>query len=138
MKVLAHIAFTAAASGLALAAAPGWAQQVWRCGAAGNQFSQQPCAEGQALALAASPSAADVAQAKQVAQSEQALAKKLRQQRLQQEAGIGSVGRGAINLTPAAGSTAAKANKPTQAKAAQKTTAKPAKDAFSALAVKPS
>ena len=138
MKVLAHIAIIAVAGGLALAAAPGWAQQVWRCGAAGNQFSQQPCAEGQALALAAGPSAADVAQARQVAQSEQALAKRLRQQRLQQEAGAGGAGGAAINLTPAAGTTTAKANKPTQAKTAQKTTAKPAKDAFSALAVKPS
>jgi hypothetical protein len=135
MKVLAHTAFTAVALGLALAAAPGWAQQVWRCGPAGNQFSQQPCADGQALALAAPPSADAVAQARQVAQSEQTLAKQLRQQRLQQEAGAGG---GAINLTPAASSSKVKASRPAQGKAAQKTPAKPAKDAFSAVAVRPS
>jgi hypothetical protein len=135
MKVLAHIVFSAATLGLALAAAPGQAQQVWRCGPAGNQFSQQPCTEGQALALTAAPSADAVAQARQVAQSEQALAKKLRQQRLQQEAHAGS---SAINLTPATGSSTAKASKKAQAKSAQKTPAKPAKDAFSAVAVRPS
>ncbi len=135
MKVLAHIAITAAALGLALTTALAQAQQVWRCGAAGNQFSQQPCAEGQALALAAAPSADAVAQARQVAQSEQALAKQLRQQRLQQEAGAGG---GAINLTPTTGSSTAKASKKAQTKAAQKTPAKPTKDAFSAVALRPS
>lgn len=75
---------------LLLMALPAWAaaQTVWRCGPEGRSFSDTPCADGQALALAladARPSQ-DVAAARALADREMRLADKLRRERLREEA----------------------------------------------------
>lgn len=58
---------------------------VWRCGPEGRSYQQQPCAEGQALALADARSAAEQAQARQVAAREQHLLRDLQAQSRERE-----------------------------------------------------
>jgi hypothetical protein len=160
MKVFAHMGAIWVAAhlvGLGLASAPVSAQTVWRCGPAGNQFSQQPCADGRAVATPAPPSSDTVNQAREVSAREQALAQGMQQERLAREAAQRS---GAIDLTPSADEAhrrrvhhakAAKAHKAAEAaKAASAVHASPtsavkarppapaASASFGVLAVKPS
>ncbi len=68
-----------------LCSAAAQAQGIWRCGTQGNSYSDRPCADGQVLPAAPTPSAAAVQQAAEVARREAALAVQLRAQRLAQE-----------------------------------------------------
>lgn len=73
------------------ATAGAWAQTVWRCGADARSFSDRPCADGQALPLAAladTRSAAQVNHAHEVAARERRLAEGLRQERLARERAV--------------------------------------------------
>jgi hypothetical protein len=73
---------------LLLLALPAWAaaQTVWRCGPEGRSFSDTPCADGQALALADARPSQDLAAARALANRELRLAEKLRRERLREEA----------------------------------------------------
>ena len=62
------------------------AQTIWRCGADGSSYSATPCTEGRALVPAAVPSAAEQAQARQVALADARLAAHMRNDRLLAEA----------------------------------------------------
>ncbi len=57
------------------------AQTVYRCGADGRSFSQLPCEGGEALPPADNPSAARRAEAQNTAQREEALARRMTQDR---------------------------------------------------------
>ena len=72
---------------LALAALPllADAQTIWRCGADGRSFSNTPCSEGQALAVADIRPNQDVAEARALADREMRLAEKLGRERLREE-----------------------------------------------------
>ena len=59
---------------------------VWRCGPDGRLYSDTPCAEGQALALAGARPQADVQAAQALAAQERRQADKLLNERLQREA----------------------------------------------------
>jgi hypothetical protein len=73
----------AAAWLLALAALPGAAQTVYRCG---NEYSQTPCAQARALAMdEAKPSAADARAAGAQAQRNAKLAERMEKDRLAEE-----------------------------------------------------
>ena len=61
------------------------AQTIWRCGADGRSFSNTPCSEGQALALADIRPNQDVAEARALADREIRLAEKLGRERLRGE-----------------------------------------------------
>lgn len=61
----------ACAVALALACTAGLAGELWRCGPDGRTFTDRPCAEGEAIARAASPSARARAEAQAVAAREQ-------------------------------------------------------------------
>lgn len=67
---------------LALASTGPWAQQVWRCG---NSYSQQPCADGTAVAAPHQPSAAEAAKAAGAARTDAERADALEKARLVQE-----------------------------------------------------
>jgi hypothetical protein len=58
---------------------------VYRCGAEGRSYSQQPCASGTAVEVADTRSALEVAQAQRVAQIDARLADALARQRQQAE-----------------------------------------------------
>ena len=80
MKVL--IAVIVLASPL-LAAAQN--QTVWRCGADGRSYSDQPCSDGRVVAVADTRDLDDVAAARLVAERERRLAAELRHERLRRE-----------------------------------------------------
>lgn len=65
-----------------LAGTSALAQQIWRCGADGRSFSDRPCPQGEAIALASGPSRAEMAAARVVAQRDQALAEQLKAERI--------------------------------------------------------
>jgi hypothetical protein len=69
----------------ALAQSAAAQDRVYRCGADGHSYSQQPCADGTALEVADTRSAPQVAQARQVAQLDARLAEALERQRRQAE-----------------------------------------------------
>lgn len=78
-----------------------WAQSqtVWRCGPDGRVFSDAPCADGRQVATVDPRPTADVQAAREMAQREQRLADKLRDERVQREAiapGAGLAGIGAL------------------------------------------
>jgi hypothetical protein len=68
-----------------LVALPATAQTVYRCG---NEYTREPCAQGKAVEATAPGSAAQRAEARQVAAREQRLAAQMRQDRLKEEAAI--------------------------------------------------
>jgi hypothetical protein len=86
------------------------ADEVWRCGAAGNQYSDAPCTEsGRLLRVADERSSDQVAASRRLAAREQALAERWRAERVARElAGIAasstavafSTGPGMPALTP--------------------------------------
>lgn len=98
MKLHTFLAATILACGLpTLAQAQG--QHVWRCGPDGRVFSDAPCADGRLVATVDSRPSADVQAAREMAQREQRLADKLRDERVQREAvspGAGLAGIGPL------------------------------------------
>jgi len=58
------------------------AQQIWRCGADGRVFSDKPCQQGEVVQFIAGPSRADMAAAREVAMRDQALADRLKEERV--------------------------------------------------------
>lgn len=80
---------------LALGAGAAASQTLYRCGPAGRDFSQAPCAGGQKLAVEPHrPSSTEQGTARQVAQNDARLAERLAQERRAREA---------TPITPAAG-----------------------------------
>jgi hypothetical protein len=76
----------ALAAGLCAIAQMAAAQdRVYRCGADGRSYSQEPCAEGRAIEVDDSRSARQMAQAQQVVQRDARLADALARQRMQAE-----------------------------------------------------
>jgi len=61
------------------------AQTVWRCGADGRSYTDTPCPEGRALAVADARSANEVAQARAVLARDQRLAQQLVAERRERE-----------------------------------------------------
>jgi Domain of unknown function (DUF4124) len=62
------------------------AQTIWRCGPEGRHFSDTPCPEGRALAVADTRPSQDVAEARALAERDIRLAERLRRERLREEA----------------------------------------------------
>jgi hypothetical protein len=62
------------------------AQTVWRCGPAGNVYSDSACVDGQVVAVADARSAAEVQAARAVALREKALAERLAAEGARREA----------------------------------------------------
>ena len=93
---------------LALAALPllADAQTIWRCGADGRSFSDTPCSEGQALAVADTRPSRDVAEARALADREIRLAEKLGRERLREESA--QRGNGLAALGPVSAGTGVK------------------------------
>jgi hypothetical protein len=79
------LGFAVALGLCALAHAAAAQDRVYRCGADGRSYSQQPCANGTALEVADRPSTREVAQARRVAQLDARLAEALARQRQQAE-----------------------------------------------------
>lgn len=67
---------------------------VYRCGAEGRAYSQQPCADGRAMTLDDSRSDAQQRAARQGIERDQALADRLRRERREQEADWAAAPRG--------------------------------------------
>jgi hypothetical protein len=75
------------------------AQQLWRCGPDGRVFSDTACADGRLVASVDPRPAADVQAAREMAQREQRLADRLREERMRREAvspGAGLAGIGPV------------------------------------------
>ena len=75
------------------------AQQLWRCGPDGRAYSDTPCADGRVMASVDPRPAADVHAAREMAQREQRLADRLREERVRREAtspGAGLTGIGPV------------------------------------------
>ena len=85
------------------------APTIWRCGADGRSYSDQPCAQGQALELPAARPAADVRAAHELAARDRRLADDLMRERLQREAATRGSGLGGFPAQTAAVKPAAKA-----------------------------
>jgi hypothetical protein len=75
----------ALACGLLLLWGSSLAQTVWRCGIRGNHYSDNPCAGGYLVPVADSQSEAELLSAQKQLQRAQALADRMRSQRLQEE-----------------------------------------------------
>jgi hypothetical protein len=85
---------------LCLAQSTATAKTVWRCGAAASSYSDSPCTNGRAVDVADPRSAADVQNGRDDTQRMQALADRMRSQRLADEAHALAANRGAANLGP--------------------------------------
>ena len=111
---------------LALAAVPllADAQIIWRCGADGRSFSDTPCSEGQALAVADTRPSQDVAEARAFADREMRLAEKLGRERLREESA--QRGNGLAALGPVSAGTGVKPPRRERRQLQQPQRAKPA------------
>ena len=85
-----------------LAQAPASAPAAWRCGADGRSYSDQPCTQGRAVAVADTRTPQDVAQAQSVVARERALAKALAAERHEREREVAARGSGLIAIKPVA------------------------------------
>ncbi len=85
-----------------LAQAPATTPTAWRCGADGRSYSDQPCAQGRAVAVADTRTPHDVAQAQSVVARERALAKALLAERHEREREVAARGSGLIAIKPVA------------------------------------
>ena len=85
-----------------LAQAPATTPTAWRCGADGRSYSDQPCAQGRAVAVADTRTPQDVAQAQSVVARERALAKALVAERHERERVVAARGSGLIAIKPVA------------------------------------
>ena len=97
------------------------AQTVWRCGAAGRSYSDQPCAQGRTLELPTARPAADVQAARELAARDQRLADALTRERQQREAALRGSGLGGFQSQTAAVKPAAKAVAPHKRRQAKPT-----------------
>ena len=70
---------------LAAAAAVAHGQTVWRCGAEGRSYSDQPCSDGRTIDVADPRGAVHAADARIAAEREQRLARQLAEQRHERE-----------------------------------------------------
>ena len=68
------------------AASAASAQTVWRCGPDGRSYSDAPCRDGRAVEAAQARPAADLSEARDIAQREKQFASRLVQERHQREA----------------------------------------------------
>ena len=99
-----------------VAAAQG--RTIWRCGPDGRSFSDQPCAQGQAMALNdARRPADDVSQARQRAADDRRLADQMTRERLKSESaargsGYSGMPLAAAGVKPAAAPLAQKKRRP--------------------------
>jgi hypothetical protein len=71
---------------LGLVATAANAQTVYRCGPAGNQYSQQPCAEGRVVDVSDPRSAAQTAEARAAVRDQHRLATEMARERRAEEA----------------------------------------------------
>ena len=78
------------------------ASTAWRCGADARSYSDQPCREGRVVVVADARSASDLAQAKEVAARERALAKQMIEERHEREREAALRGSGFIAIKPLA------------------------------------
>ncbi len=83
MKLLLIVAVVAS---LTVAAQTAQAQAVWRCGADGRSFSDQPCKEGTSTESLRPRPAADVQAADDRSQRDAALADSMHKERMEREA----------------------------------------------------
>jgi hypothetical protein len=106
-------------------------QTVWRCGPGGTSYSNQPCPEGRAVGVADNRANNDVQAARDVAGRDRALAKDMRQERLQREADQRAQGSGlggfsaAKPVPPAVEKAGAKTKSKIKSKIKSKTKRKP-------------
>ena len=121
------IASALAAGLVLLASMTTAAAAVMRC-EGGASYSDQACAAGQPLSSPAPPSASQQVQAERVAQREQALASRLRSERLEEQRLFKPLGAAGIRDSAADARRAAeaKANAASSAKALRKVERKPA------------
>jgi hypothetical protein len=82
-------------------ALPLQAQTVWRCGPDGRSYSDNPCADGQVVAVADSRSPADVAEGRAVAARDQQLAQQMVVERQARERAYRARGSGLAAVAPA-------------------------------------
>lgn len=78
-----------------------WAQPIYRCGPDGREYSQTPCPGGRLLDLADPRSAAQRAEARDVAAREARLATRLEAQRRQAESSAKPPGAASLSPRPA-------------------------------------
>ena len=89
-------------------------QSIWRCGPNGSSYASTPCNDGKPVALAGDDRpASDLAQARQSAASNQALAARLTRERQQREVQSGAAAAGIYGIRPATPTSAAVTSKPT-------------------------
>ena len=88
--VLALMLLAATLPSVAIAASP----TVWRCGPDGRSYESQPCRDGRAIELPGARPPADVQAAQRVAEADQRLAQRLRDERLQRERELQAQGPG--------------------------------------------
>lgn len=84
------------------AQAPATTPTAWRCGAEGRSYSDQPCAQGRAVAVADTRTPHELAQAQSVVARERALAKALVAERHEREREVAARGSGLIAIKPVA------------------------------------
>jgi hypothetical protein len=75
---------------------------VWRCGEGGKTYSETPCPGGRAVDVADSRSSAEVQAARDSIKRDEALASRMRKQRLEDEKRNLAANAGAANLGPSA------------------------------------
>lgn len=112
VRALQSAALGAALSGTALAQGPATSDTVYRCGPDGGSYSVRPCADGRAVSVDDVRTGEQIAQGREVARRERALADKLTAERLATESRAPAP---PINLTPHGGQV-----KPAAAKRPQK------------------
>lgn len=116
---------------LALAAAAGTAQTVYRCGPEGREYSQTPCKDGRTVDVADPRSAAQRREAQQAVEDQKRLNQQLASERRQREAAAqGQAATGIVSprpadaAAPAAAARSTKSGKPTAGDKASSTTAR--------------
>ena len=98
---MSRVVWLAIAVGLtSLVQAAAAQDRVYRCGADGHSYSQQPCAEGMAVEVGDPRSTPQVTQARQVAQLDARLAETLARQRQQAESTAARQGPVLIGASP--------------------------------------
>ncbi len=127
MLNLRRTALLAALLITSLAMGPLQAQTVWRCGEGGKRYSDSPCPGGKAVDVADPRSTAEVRSAQDSVQRTQALADRMRLQRLQEEQRNLAANAHAANVGPSKADTPKAGHKTPRAKAEQDGAVKPRK-----------
>lgn len=100
LRALQWAALYTTLSGMALAQAPATSDTVYRCGPDGGSYSVRPCADGRTVSVEDGRTGEQIAQGREVARRERALADKLTAERLAMESRAPAP---PINLTPHSG-----------------------------------